>query len=301
MTTFPWVDMRLHKFKTSDNATLFFYKRSASCNPKGTLLFLLGWSQGPNNWSPSLSTNKYVNKYYDVYVLVMRGYDNIPDITNNFVARYSKDVVEFIKCKNLNNVIPVTHSMGCSVIWDLIGLYGESMFDGYVFVDQPIQVLVNPAYTIQQNLKLGSIFTTDALFGFYNTSAIGPAESAAARSAFEHTCFTPQFITEHPNIYQKALNGTLNYNYQATNEVLFNHACNNYDQILSRGLHKPALLIGGRVSIVPWQTVVNQKKYYKNAEVKIFEANQGGSHSMYIENYSLFNKYLNEFLIKRNK
>jgi hypothetical protein len=49
---------------------------------------------------------------------------------------------------------------------------------------------------------------------------------------------------------------------------------------------------------VPWQTVVNQKKFYKNATVKIFEANQGGSHSMYLENYSLFNKYVNKFLSK---
>ena len=83
------------------------------------------------------------------------------------------------------------------------------------------------------------------------------------------------------------------------NEVLFNHVCNNYEQILTKGIKKPALLIGGEVSIFPWQAIVYQKKFYKTATVKIFKADQGGSHSMYIENYSLFNKYVNNFLAKK--
>lgn len=296
MKSFPWANLPLQKFKTSDNATLFFYKRCAKCECKGTLLFLMGWTQGPNNWSPVLLTNNYIRKYYDVYVLTMRGYNNIPNNFNNYIARYSQDVFEFINNIKVTKITPITHSMGCSVIWYLIGLYGEKLFNSYIFVDQPIQVLVNPVYTPEQNLQFGSIFTTDALFGFYNGCAIGPNESAVIKTAFEQSCFTPEFIAQQPEIFAKTVDGVLNYNYKVVNEVLFNHVCNNYEQVLSKGLHKPALLIGGRVSIVPWQTVVNQKKFYKNATVKIFEANQGGSHSMYLENYSLFNKYVNKFL-----
>ena len=39
---YPWENFPLQEFKTSDNATLFYYKRCAKCNPKGTLLFLEG-------------------------------------------------------------------------------------------------------------------------------------------------------------------------------------------------------------------------------------------------------------------
>jgi pimeloyl-ACP methyl ester carboxylesterase len=186
--------------------------------------------------------------------------------------------------------------MGCSVLWYLLGLYGETLFDSYVVVDQPIQVLINPAYSTEKNLTLGSIFSTEALFGFYNGCAVGPDESAVIRTGFEKSCFTENFLVQQPKTFEKALEGTLKYNYKVVNEVIFNHACNNYEQILIKGLKKPALLIGGRVSIVPWQTIVYQKRYYKTATVKIFEADQGGSHSMYLENYTLFNKYLNEFL-----
>jgi len=293
---YPWENFPLQEFKTSDNATLFYYKRCAKCKPKGTLLFLNGWSQGPNNWSPALLTNNYVKKFYNVFILVMRGYNNILDDFNNFIARYSQDTFEFIKSKKLCKITTVTHSMGCAVLWYLLGLYGETLFDSYVVVDQSIQVLINPAYSQEKNLTLGSNFSTDALFKFYNGCAIGPDESAVIRTAFEKTCFTQNFLNNHLETFAKALEGTLNYNYKVANEVIFNSVCNNYEQVLIKGLKNPALLIGGRVSIVPWQTMVYQQRYYKKVTVKIFEADQGGSHSMYLENYSLFNKYLNEFL-----
>lgn len=303
ISTFPYADLPLNEFRTSDGATCFYYERKASkcyCS-KGTLLFLLGWSQGPNNWSPVLLTNEYVKKNYDVYVFVMRGYNQIPDLTNNHISRYSTDVKEFIEAQRLSKLITVTHSMGCAILWYLISLYGEKYFDGYVVVDQPLEILVNPAYSSERNLELGSIFTTDALFNFYNTSAIGPAESAAVRGGFEASCFTEQFIKQEPEIYAKVVDDALNYQYQVVNYVIFNHACNDYLDVCSKGFKRPALLIGGKVSIVPWPTVVYQKQFYDDATVKIFEADQGGSHSMYFQNYSLFNQYLNEFLVSKHK
>jgi hypothetical protein len=43
-----------------------------------------------------------------------------------------------------------------------------------------------------------------------------------------------------------------------------------------------------------------QKDFYEIPTVKIFEENEGGSHSMYLENYELFNKTLNDFLKANN-
>jgi hypothetical protein len=54
------------------------------------------------------------------------------------------------------------------------------------------------------------------------------------------------------------------------------------------------------VSTVPFQTVEFQKDYYEIPTVKIFEENESGSHSMYLENYELFNKTLNDFLKANN-
>ena len=191
--------------------------------------------------------------------------------------------------------------MGCAIILYLIGLYGEKYFNAYVFVENPLQILINPINTQERNLELGSIFTADELFGYYNTSAIGPIESDIVRTNFEENSLTKNFILNEPEIYARVLTGALNYYYLVANYIFFNHCCNNYLDVLSRGINLPTLLIGGKVSFIPWQTMEYQKKFYKDAQVRIFEADQGGSHLMFVENYTLFNKYLNGFLVEKHK
>ena len=298
--TFPWKNLPLQKFTSSDNAGLFYYKRLAKNKSLGTLLFLCGWSQGPNNWSPSLLTNAHVKDNYDVYVLVMRGFKNVEDNFNNNVARYAQDVVEFIKSKKLKRVTAVGHSMGASIFLYVISLCGEKYFDAYVFIDQPLQVLKNPNNSGDDLDDYGSTLSLDDLYLMYNTSGESASKSAEKRSALQQTFLTPQFIAANPNTYIKILAGTLGYNYKVANEILFNHVCNNYEQILKNKVKKPALLIGGKVSTVPFQTVQFQEDYYEIPTVKIFEENEGGSHSMYLENYELFNKTLNDFLKGNN-
>ena len=302
MTNFPWKNLALKEFKSSDDANLFYYKRRASVKnkPLGTLLILCGWSQGPNNWSPVLLTNTHVKENYDVYVLVMRGYRNIEDNFNNNVARYAKDVVEFIRYKKLKNITALGHEMGCAVFCNVISLYGEKYFDSYVFVDNSLQVIQNPNWYDTEKKDNGCFFTVDQLFDFYNTCAESASDSAQKRRSFEEQCFTPEFIAANPDIFIKIKSGTLNYNYKVVNEILFDHAFNNYSQILKKGIKNPALLIGGKVSIVPYQTMANQSHFFELSTIKIFEESEGGSHSMYIENYELFNTTLNDFLKSKN-
>ena len=54
------------------------------------------------------------------------------------------------------------------------------------------------------------------------------------------------------------------------------------------------LIIGGKDSVVPFDSIMYQKKYYSRPKVFIFK--EGSSHSMFIENYTLFNIVLNKFL-----
>ena len=298
MTNFPWKNLHLKNFKSSDDANLFYYKRCATAKnkPLGTLLILCGWSQGPNNWSPVLLTNTHVKENYDVYVLVMRGYRNIEDNFNNNVSRYAKDVVEFIKSKKLKNITALGHEMGCAVFCDIVSLYGEKYFDSYVFVDNSLQVIQNSNWSDTDKKDNGCFFTVYPFFDFYITCAKSASDSAQQRRSFEEQCFTSEFIAANPDIFIKIKSGTLNYNYKVANEILFDHAFNNYSQILKKGIKKPALLIGGKVSIVPYQTMANQSQFFELPTIKIFEENEGGSHSMYIENYELFNTTLNDFL-----
>ena len=57
---------------------------------------------------------------------------------------------------------------------------------------------------------------------------------------------------------------------------------------------KPALLIGGKESIVSFESIQYQTRFYEKSTVYIFT--KGSSHSMFIENYKTFNKIINKFL-----
>jgi|688.fasta_scaffold80379_3 pimeloyl-ACP methyl ester carboxylesterase len=291
-----WKELPLKEFKSSDNATLFYYKKSSKSKPIGTLLFLCGWSQGPSNWSPALLTNTYVKENYDVYIIVMRGYKNIEDNFNNNIARYAKDVVEFIKSKKLKKVTAVAHAMGCSIVSNIISLYGEKYFDSYVLIDNSLLVIQNPDWYDTEKKDNGCFFKPDDFFSFYNTCAKSAIESAGKRRSFEEQCFTPEFIAANPNLFIKIKSGTLNYNFKVANEILYDYAFTNNVQNLKNGIKKPALLIGGEASFINYQVIEKQKEFFELPTIKIFKGNEGGSNSMYIENPPLFNTTVNSFL-----
>ncbi len=297
----PWKNLRLKNFTTSDNGRLFYYGRLASNKVRlGTILLLVGWSEGPNNYSPFLSTNTFVKENYDVYLLVMRGFNNLEDNFNNNLARYSKDVVEFIHSKKLKNINAIGHGMGASLVMNIIGVYGEKYFNSYVFVDMAVRLLKNPNKFGSDLRNDGALYSSDELYSFYNTSAESAIKSAEKRSSYQQTLVTPQFLSRYPKVYIKMLAGTLGYNYKVANEILIDYVYNDNEQLLRNKLTKPALLIGGKASIIPYETVNFQKDFFELATVKIFEESEGGSHLMYIENYELFNTTLNDFLKTNN-
>ena len=58
----------------------------------------------------------------------------------------------------------------------------------------------------------------------------------------------------------------------------------------------PTLLVGGRVSLVPWQSQVWIQEHLPGSRLEIFEEHDGGNHHMFIEGATKFNRLLTEFL-----
>lgn len=296
---FPWKKLKLREFVTSDNATLFYYKRYAKSKQSlGTMLIVPGWLEGPDNWSPFIITNEYVKQHYDIYILTMRGYNNIEDDFNNTISRYAQDVVEFIKSKNLKKVTAIGQTLGCAVIWNAISLYEEKYFDSYVFIDQGLRALSSPnGSNVFDSSSYGSIITSDELFNFYEEGVSGENNTSTKINEFQLKKFTPSFIADYPNIYIKYLAGSLGYNYKVAYEVYFNYICNNYDEMLKNGINKPTLLIGGGdTSVFPFSCIQFEEQYFKIPTVKIFASGSGS----YIEKYDEFNIIINDFLKKKN-
>ena len=53
------------------------------------------------------------------------------------ISRLSKDLYELLTELDLNNVAVIGHSMGSSVIWCYIDLFGPERLSKFILVDQP--------------------------------------------------------------------------------------------------------------------------------------------------------------------
>ena len=160
----------------------------------------------------------------------------------------------------------------------------------------------NPRNTDEQNLEYGSIFDSEQLFSITNTLIYEDKKTGdELKVGFDSTMFTPEFKLTKPDIMKYIYDGVVNYDNIASGQIIFNHVCiNQINDVLSKGINNPALLIGGTYSIVPYQSVVYQQQFFKNSQLHIFDREQGGSHFMFVENAPLTNTYINDFLQKYN-
>jgi len=58
----------------------------------------------------------------------------------------------------------------------------------------------------------------------------------------------------------------------------------------------PSLYVGGKTSLVDWNSVVLQAEQAAQGTYEIFEEDEGGAHFMFLENPVKFNRIVREFL-----
>jgi pimeloyl-ACP methyl ester carboxylesterase len=77
--------------------------------------------------------------------------------------------------------------------------------------------------------------------------------------------------------------------------LLYNHSTQDWRDLIPR-LELPTLVVGGRVSVVPWQSQEWIAGQVKGAHLEIFEEEEGGNHFMFIEGHEKFNGIVADFV-----
>ena len=77
--------------------------------------------------------------------------------------------------------------------------------------------------------------------------------------------------------------------------LLYNHSTQDWRDLIPR-LDLPTLVVGGRVSVVPWRSQVWIAEQVKGARLEIFEEEEGGNHFMFIEGHEKFNDIVADFV-----
>ena len=274
-------------FLTSDQVRLHYLEVGSGA----PLIMSPGWSQTAEQYKfqiQELSAN------YRCFALDMRGHGASDKPEHGYsVHRLAKDVSEFLTQLKLDNVTLLGWSMGCSIIWAYWELFGAERLAKLILVDEAPFIASNPAWSPEELANAGGIVPPEAITEMYNAIASLDEEAGeAARANLISGMLTPDCPAELKQ-WILACNTQLPLKHAAA--LLYNHCHQDWRSIIPR-INIPTLVIGGRISLVPWRSVEWVANQIPNARLEIFEEDEGGQHFMFLENPQKLNRLVAKFI-----
>jgi pimeloyl-ACP methyl ester carboxylesterase len=206
------------------------------------------------------------------------------------VSRFSADLREISDQLGLDRFILMGHSMGCSVIWSYLDLFGPDRVAALVFVDQTPAPLVRPWWSADEAGSYGAIQTAADVLEFADRLA-GP-DGVADTVAMYRRLFTATFP---PDEFDWAVSESLATARRTAATVFLDHATRDWHDVVSR-IRVPTLVVGAEKSFFPVSTQEWIAGQIPGARLEIFAEKDGGSHFMCFENPTRFNAVVGDFL-----
>lgn len=206
------------------------------------------------------------------------------------VSRLAADLDGLLRELDVSSAIVMGHSMGCSVIWAYLDLFGPGKLAKLILVDQAATQLIQPWWSQQEQLDYGCRNTIEDIFDLC-ANLTGPAGEQKTRELFLGL-FTPSFpIEEAEAIVQEVLKMPRRH----AAALMLDHAPRDWRDIISR-IELPTLVVGARKSVFPAESQAWIADQIPGAGLEIFEEADGGSHFMCMENARRFNAVVRGFL-----
>lgn len=271
-------------FQTSDNASIA-YQDDGSGPP---IILVPGWSQSANLFddvSSLLSQRSRVISYDH------RGHGRSENVKFGYkVHRLAKDLRELIDHLEIADVTLLGHSMGCSVIWAYLELYGSGGVDRLVVVDEPSVLLRGRSWDDAEAADRGGIFTDDQLFILIEQLRVD--NDGAVTKAL----LTSMFTTSAPSeLIERAFEQNMLLNRRHAAELITNHAVFDWGDVIT-SITVPTLVVGCAASLMPTSAMQWLASKIEDSIYYEFSADEGGSHFPFIENPTRFAQLVAEFM-----
>lgn len=277
--------LQINSFETSDGVKLSYWE-AGSGRP---LIFVPGWSA---NGAEYVNVMYLLAQKYHVYVIDPRNQGLSETVEyGTRIARFGADLNEFIDHLGLEKVDLCGWSMGASVVWSYIDLFGTDNIRKAAFIDEPISIYTHADWSEQERLDAGGMTTSPermiAAFGGAPTNDQVVDMNAMRRymengsPAFQNSeAFAREFIKSDPKFMSL---------------VLFDHAMNDWRDVVSHKIDVPtAIFTGENSNNVPsqrWmQTVI------PGSELHVYKAEEQGDHFLAFKNPTKFTDDLSSFL-----
>ncbi len=275
-----------HKSVTISGGVTLRYHEAGAGKP---LVMIPGWSQSAAEFKHQTAALAEGRR---VIALDMRGHGESDKPAGGYrISRLAADLREVLIALDLQDVDLLGHSMGCSVGWSYLELFGPERLSRLIFVDEAAAVTGNPSWPQSELDALECFFADPAALAEFQ-GAVRATPDAEGTADLLAGMFT-EGMPRDELLWVAGENLKLPRQHAA--DLLFHHAIIDWRYLIPT-IRLPTLVIGGEASLFPPHTqhwIANQ---IPGAECVIFAADEGGSHFMFLENPTKFNAAVDAFL-----
>ncbi|MEG0870715.1 MAG: alpha/beta hydrolase [Hafnia sp.] len=278
--------LEIGSFNTNDGVSLSYWKAG-----KGKpLVFIPGWS---SNGAEYINLIHLLKEDYEVYVLDQRNHGLSDKVEfGNRISRFSADVNDFLLATGIEKAYVCGWSMGASVLWSYIDLYGHDKIEKLIFIDEPPSIYCHSDWTQEERVKAGA-FTTSA----ERMLALYSGASPASRLIVDTDIFGFYTVKGAPAFENSHLfaEDFVPPDMEALKRVLFDHILNDWRDVLTQKITLPTLVVSGEHS--NW---VDSQRWIaetvSNGRAIVYAKSEHGDHFLHLKEPLKFTEQLKAFL-----
>lgn len=279
-------DLEIGSFDTNDNVTLSFWKAG-----KGEPLIFVPGLSADGAWYINLLYT--LSQKFEVYVLDQRNHGLSQKVNyGNRISRFSADLHEFVQHIDVKEAHFCGWSMGCSVLWSYIDLFGSSTIKKLVLIDEPPSIYVHTDWSEEERIQAGA-FTSSAETMMNIFSGKIPGNRMVL-----NTDLFDYYTVEGAPAFENSLtfaNEFVPPDIDAQIRVQFDHILNDWRDVITHKINVPTLVFSGESS--DW--VESQRwiaSVVPDGATIIYAKEEYGDHFMILKDPLRFSKELAAFL-----
>ncbi|WP_137174170.1 alpha/beta fold hydrolase [Massilia sp. HP4] len=281
-------DLQINHFTTSDGVRLAYWEAG-----KGKpLIFTPGWSA---NGAEYLNVMYLLSKKYRVIVLDPRNQGLSQQVDyGGHISRFAVDLKELNDHLGIKKADYVGWSMGASVLWSYIELFGTKSINKVAFIDEAPSIYSHADWTEKERVDAGAMTSdVERMIESFTTGKM-PSTMIVNSQAFQRAGLMDSPYYENSEAFAKAFIKT---NMTATGRVMFDHFTNDWRDVIAKRIDVPTAIFTGVYS----DSAGGQRWIHAvvpNSELHVYTAQEQGDHFLAFKNPLKFTADLDAFLKK---
>ncbi|MHC1711383.1 MAG: alpha/beta fold hydrolase [Solidesulfovibrio sp.] len=279
-------DLQINSFTTSDGVKLSYWEAG-----KGQpLVFIPGWSA---NGAEYINIIYLLQEHFHVYVLDQRNQGLSQHVDFGMrISRFATDVREFADHVGLKKADYCGWSMGASVMWSYIDLFGTKSINKVVFIDEAPSIYSHADWTEQERLDAGG-FTTAPERMIESFMTMKPTNKLITQNHLWER-FTAMDSPYYANT-QEFSKKFIKNNVHDLSLIMFDHVTNDWRDIIRSKIDVPTAIFTGEYSDV-LQSQRWMHSVIKNSKLYVYSKAEQGDHFLAFKNPIKFTADLVSFL-----